>query len=255
MPPGWESTQRVRDRTEADRAVSYADGVSHATGQRADPADQLRAVALRLFVETSYAGASLQQIADAAGYSKSSVLYHFASKEALLESVLEPAVDRIESLLQGSIGRLADETQRAAFVEEFIDFLLEYRLEAHIIVNQGQSLAGSPTVDRARLYIARLADAFSTEVPSVSQRIRLGVGLAGAAYVLATSAVGTRLRDSEAEVRAALIAVVSELVVPTAAAEHPAPTPSRRPSSPDPASATPVSASSPSSATPNRLTV
>ncbi|MEF2977191.1 TetR/AcrR family transcriptional regulator [Subtercola sp. YIM 133946] len=195
--------------------------MSESTTPRADPADELRAVALRLFAQTSYAGASLQQIADAAGYSKSSVLYHFASKEALLEAVLAPAVDTIELLLQGSIGRIADDEQRAEFVEEFIDFLLRYRLEAHIIINQGQSLSGIPTVDRAREYITRLAASFDTELPSVNHRIRLGVGLAGAAYVLATSAVDIDISDSIDEVRAALIDVVSELLVPRSAPATP----------------------------------
>ena len=185
---------------------------------RGDPAEELRAVALRLFVETSYSGASLQQIADAAGYAKSSVLYHFASKEALLEAVLAPAVDKIGVLLESSLGRIADEQQRQAFVEEFIDYLLEYRFEAHIIINQGQSLAGIPVVDDARRYITRLSDAFMSELPTTAQRVRLGVALAGAAYVLAISASE---RDAVAlepldEVREALIAVVSELLVPLA---------------------------------------
>ncbi|WP_203585988.1 TetR/AcrR family transcriptional regulator [Subtercola lobariae] len=199
---------------------------------RTDAAEELRVAALRLFVETSYAGTSLQQIADAAGYSKSSVLYHFASKEALLEAALAPAVERLGVLLAGSVGRVTDTDLRAAFVDEFIDYLLEYRLEAHIIINQGQSLAGIATIDRAREWIARLATAFDSEVPSVSQRIRIGVGLAGAAYVLATSAVEMNVTDSIAEVRAALIDVVSELVVPAA-----------------------VLVPSPTSASPNRLTL
>jgi TetR/AcrR family transcriptional regulator len=215
---------------------------------------------VRLFVETSYAGASLQQIADAAGYSKSSVLYHFASKEALLESALSPAVEKIELLLQDSVGRLSDASKRAAFVEEFIDFLLEYRLEAHIIINQGQSLAGIPTVERAREYISRLAVSFDSEIPSISQRIRLGVGLAGAAYVLSTAAVVGNLDESIDEVRAALIEVLSELVVPSRTAEHPVPavpaTPSEDAASAEPAApsaqATPATPSLPAS--PNRLT-
>ncbi|MCU1478409.1 MAG: hypothetical protein JWQ64_3102 [Subtercola sp.] len=223
MAQNWESTADLTDRTDPDRAVSYSDAVTHAPTPRSDPADELRAVALRLFVETSYAGASLQQIADAAGYSKSSVLYHFASKEALLESVLSPAVEKIERLLHDSVDRLSDESKREAFVEEFIDFLLEYRFEAHIIINQGQSLAGIPTIERAREYIARLAVSFDSEIPSISQRIRLGVGLAGAAYVLVTAAVVGNIDDEVDEVRSALIEVVSELVVPSRVVGHPAP--------------------------------
>ncbi len=40
-----------------------------------DPSEELRQVALKMFAENGYSGTSLQQIADAVGYSKSSVLY------------------------------------------------------------------------------------------------------------------------------------------------------------------------------------
>ncbi|MEA9986392.1 MULTISPECIES: TetR/AcrR family transcriptional regulator [Subtercola] len=189
---------------------------------RSDPAEELRATALRLFVMTSYAGASLQQIADEAGYSKSSVLYHFSSKEALLESALAPAVSKLHALLTNTIGRIADDALRADFIDEFIDFLLEYRFEAHIIINQGQSLAGIETIDRARESIWHLGDAFLNELPSTKQRIRLGVALAGAAYVLATTAADKAGSNTEpiGEVRQALIDVMTELLLPlgTAAA-------------------------------------
>ncbi|TIH40326.1 TetR/AcrR family transcriptional regulator [Subtercola vilae] len=171
---------------------------------------------------TSYAGASLQQIADEAGYSKSSVLYHFSSKEALLESALAPAVSKLHALLTNTIGRIADDALRADFIDEFIDFLLEYRFEAHIIINQGQSLAGIETIDRARESIWHLGDAFLNELPSTKQRIRLGVALAGAAYVLATTAADKAGSNTEpiGEVRQALIDVMTELLLPlgTAAA-------------------------------------
>ncbi|RFA10570.1 hypothetical protein B7R54_16165 [Subtercola boreus] len=185
---------------------------------RPDPSEELKAVALRLFVETSYAGASLQQIADAAGYSKSSVLYHFASKEALLEEALTPAVVRLDSLFQGSIGRIADADLRGTFVEDFIDFLLVYGLEAHIIINQGQSLAGIPIIDRATDFLRRLSDSFVNELATPEQRIRLGIALSGAAYVVATG-VAMQATDQAPieEARSALIAVVTELLVPFAA--------------------------------------
>src|ERR687889_235221 len=66
---------------------------------RVRAADELKHVALEQFASVGFAGTSLQQIADHAGYSKSSVLYHYASKEALLEAAIGPAIDAMESLL------------------------------------------------------------------------------------------------------------------------------------------------------------
>ncbi|RFA17943.1 TetR/AcrR family transcriptional regulator [Subtercola boreus] len=183
---------------------------------RPDPSEELKAVALRLFVETSYAGASLQQIADAAGYSKSSVLYHFASKEALLEAALTPALNGIEAIFENLISRITDDRLRLDFIDEFVDFLLEYGLEAHIIINQGQSLAGIPAIDRARQLIQHLGDKFMTGLPTTEQRIRLGIALAGAAYVVAISVPlqSAAVAETDVDVRRALVDVISEILIP-----------------------------------------
>jgi AcrR family transcriptional regulator len=157
-------------------------------------------IALEQFCEIGYIGTSLQNIADRAGYSKSSVLYHFASKEALLEAAIAPAVDQLDALLTHSINRISSPELREAFVEEFIDYLLEYRLQAHVIINRGS--------------IDRLSESFMAELPTTAQRIRLGVALAGAAYVLVAVPPMAEEVAPLQDVRAALIAVVAELVTP-----------------------------------------
>ena len=63
--------------------------------------DDLRDIALNEFAVAGYAGTSLQRIAELAGLSKSSVLYHFDSKEALLEAAIGPMVARIRRLPGG----------------------------------------------------------------------------------------------------------------------------------------------------------
>lgn len=177
---------------------------------------ELRAVALEQFASVGFAGTSLQQIADIAGYSKSSVLYHFASKEALLEAAIGPAIDRLEELL-GNIGGLrSSAAARQAFIEAFIDFLLQYRLEVHTFINQGQSLAGIAVIDRANASVVALADNFASDLESPEQKIRFGIALGGAAYTLVASMNFTDDRDLLPldEMRTALVAVVSELLAP-----------------------------------------
>ncbi|MCS5734612.1 TetR/AcrR family transcriptional regulator [Herbiconiux daphne] len=173
---------------------------------------ELRLIALQMFAENGYAGTSLQQIADAAGYSKSSVLYHFRSKEALLEESLAPALSELGEFLDSVVARASSDELRAAFVEEFVDLLLEHRLAAHIIINQGQTLADIPAIDAARGYIDRIGESFMSELPTTKQRIRLGVALAGAAYVLVAARPSTAEIESVDEIREALIDVVSELI-------------------------------------------
>src|SRR3954468_22297053 len=98
--------------------------------------DELRAIALSEFARAGYGATSLQRIAELAGLSKSSVLYHFASKEALLEAAIGPAIDRMAEIMTTfeSIGLTG--VARGEFLESFVDFLLEYRLEVHMFINQ-----------------------------------------------------------------------------------------------------------------------
>ncbi|MFB2580557.1 TetR/AcrR family transcriptional regulator [Herbiconiux sp. P15] len=179
-----------------------------------DVAAEIRAIALEMFAEHGYTGTSLQQIADAAGYSKSSVLYHFRSKESLFEEALAPSVAEIEGFLDSIVEKATSDDLRGQFTADFVDLLLAHRLAAHIIINQGQTLSDIPTVDRARGLIERIGQSFMSDLPSTKQRIRLGVALAGAAYIMvATRPSATETEDID-EVREALIDVVGELITP-----------------------------------------
>ena len=181
--------------------------------------DDLRDIALAEFAVAGYAGTSLQRIAEIAGLSKSSVLYHYDSKEALLQAAIGPAIDRMEVILRSIEGTLANADARHAFIEQFVDFLLAHRLEVHMFINQGPGLEDVPVIDRANALIAELATFFSSAVGTVEDHLRFGIALGGAAYVLA-SKQDDELRDgpfaeaAQDEVRGALVTIMAELLEP-----------------------------------------
>lgn len=186
---------------------------------RVRASDELRQAALEQFATVGFAASSLQQIADHAGYSKSSVLYHFSSKEALLESAIGPAIDLLETLLGDFVAGGRTPEARAVFIERFVDFLLGNRLAVHTFVNQAQSLRGLPVIERANVAIQGLAESICADDASVAEQMRFGVALAGATYTLVAGATfldadsqGRRVDD--VEVRGALISVLSELLIP-----------------------------------------
>ncbi len=187
-------------------------------GARQNAGPELRKIALTQFAFVGFAGTSLQQIADAAGYSKSSVLYHFSSKEALLDEVLSPAIDRLEGIVDGLAASGGSAAGRAAFIDDFIEFLLELRLELHTFINQVHSLGGIAVIDRARALIVRLSETLCDERASVEDRLRFGIALGGAAYSLVAEM--TFLGDEIAppdELRVALRTVITELIATVAA--------------------------------------
>jgi len=175
--------------------------------------EELRTIALAEFTAAGYAGTSLQRIAELAGVSKSSVLYHFDSKEHLLEAAIGPAIDRMSDVLapleDGGLFRGA----RTEFLESFVDFLLEYRLEVNMFINQGPSLVDVPVIERANALVRRLAGLFSTSSSSLEEKMRFGIALGGAAYMLCTAQTFDLPEVGEPdETRAVLITILTDLL-------------------------------------------
>lgn len=180
-------------------------------------ASELRDVALAEFAGAGFAATSLQRIADRAGLSKSSVLYHYSSKETLLEAAIGPAIDSLDAFVTSFEGMRLTVGNRQAFVEGFTDFLLAHRLEVHLFINQGPALVDVPVIDRVNAVILRLADFFASNSSSTLDTMRFGVALGGAAYILGAA----QNYDIEPlpvdETRAALVTIMSELLAPVSA--------------------------------------
>ncbi|WP_350349585.1 TetR/AcrR family transcriptional regulator [Agromyces sp. G08B096] len=187
----------------------------HATS-RVRAADELKHVALEQFASAGFAATSLQTIADHAGYSKSSVLYHYASKEALLEAAIEPAVAEFEHVLDDYLaGRGSG--RRRLLVDRVVDLLLAHREAVHVFLIQGQSLADLPIIARANAAVRRLARTIGEERESVADQVRFGIALGGAAFLLTAGrsfADADTLPDDEA-LRDALRSVLADLLAPS----------------------------------------
>jgi AcrR family transcriptional regulator len=172
-------------------------------------ADELRRVALELFASSGYHATSLQHIAEVAGVSKASVLYHYSSKEVLLEAALAPAIDRLGVILDDASGLTGD--ARLSFLEAMVDVLLQYRLEVSIFVTQSAALQDIPIVERANAFIERIAAFFAANVDSPEEKMRFGIALGGTAYLLAQA---RHLDDFPGDdvIRPVLIQIIGELV-------------------------------------------
>lgn len=179
-------------------------------------ASDLRAIALAEFAGAGYTGTSLQRIADRAGLSKSAVLYHYASKEVLLEEAIAPAIDELDAMLAELLAGQPGQAARRDFVEAFTDFLLRRRLEVHMFINQGPSLVDVPVIDRANDLVRRMAAFFESTTASVQDRMRFGIALGGAAYTLCMEGSFGLDPAPEHETRDALVSIMTELLAPMA---------------------------------------
>lgn len=174
--------------------------------------------ALKQFAAVGFDGASLQRIAADAGLSKSSVLYHFASKEALLDAALRPAVEDLAVLVEEMVA-LADDASRRAFLVRFVDYLYEHRLAIAVIFNHGQALHGHAVVDEADALVRHLAERLKPDGSADRSMLRFGVALSGAAFMLVAADRWSLNHVPDEEVRAELIDVLGEFVLGPSAAQ------------------------------------
>lgn len=188
---------------------------------RVSRSDDLRLIALDEFATAGYAATSLQRIADLADSSKASVLYHYDSKERLLEAVLAPALDDLDALIDTTAARGLELEHRPAFLEAFVDYLLQHRQVVHLVINQGSTLEDVPVMQRALGLMRRLAELFDLAASSPVEKLRYGIALGGAAYCLAAARQLAVEEEDPVVLRAALLAVIGELLLPSGA---PAPT-------------------------------
>lgn len=106
----------------------YHDRVTSAQTTRAAQAESTRRAVLdtarRLFAERGYAGASLQDIADAAGVTKANVYYYFRTKDAILDALLEERISSLENAL-ATAEKIDDVRQRRVLlIDAFVDQVL-----------------------------------------------------------------------------------------------------------------------------------
>jgi AcrR family transcriptional regulator len=67
-----------------------------------DTRQRLIDVAVDLFTRYSFAGTSLQMIADELGFTKAAIYHHFRTREQLLDAVVEPILDRLRVIIDAA---------------------------------------------------------------------------------------------------------------------------------------------------------
>jgi TetR/AcrR family transcriptional regulator len=108
-----------------------------AAAERPTP-EQILGVATRLFAEHGFDGTSLQDIADAVGLRKPSLLYHFPSKDDLRRAVLASLLSRWNDILPRLLmAAHSGEDQFTALVDETVGFFAADPDRARLLLREG----------------------------------------------------------------------------------------------------------------------
>jgi len=110
---------------------------------------QILTHATRLFAEQGYDGTSVQQIAEAVGIRRPSLLYHFKSKDELREHVLSEMLAHWNSVLPGLLLKASAGERFDATMEALSAFFIEDPERARLFLRE--------TLDRPKQMQAMLA--------------------------------------------------------------------------------------------------
>jgi AcrR family transcriptional regulator len=81
-------------------------------------------VAIRLFTRHSFAGTSLQMIADELGVTKSAVHHHFRSREELLTAVVEPLIGQLQATIEAAEALRGRHARAEHLLTGFVDLVV-----------------------------------------------------------------------------------------------------------------------------------
>lgn len=108
----------------------------HLVGSGMDVRAKILGEATRLFAKKGVDGTSLQEISEAVGVRKPSLLYHFPSKEALHDSVLRHVISHLSEALPRLLKAAAREDRFDAILDETIGFFAEDPDRARLLLRE-----------------------------------------------------------------------------------------------------------------------
>lgn len=92
-----------------------------------DTRQRLIEAAVALFTRHSFAGTSLQMIADELGFTKAAIYHHFRTREQLLEAVLEPILAELQMIVESAEKRRTAHARAEHMLSGYADLAVRNR--------------------------------------------------------------------------------------------------------------------------------
>lgn len=133
--------------------------------------------ARELFARKGVQKTSLQEIATQLGITKPALYYHFASREELVRSIVQPLVDDGEAYIAGQEKQA--EIDPRALLEGYFDFHVRYRADLVLVLTELTTLADLGLVDTVFAWRGRLTTLLFGSSPTLAESTRAVVALGG----------------------------------------------------------------------------
>lgn len=166
----------------------------------ANTRDRLLNAALRLFAMHSFAGTSLQMIADNLGVTKAAIYHHFKTRDDILTAVVRPALEELRELIARAETQRTPSARVDVLLTGFVDMTVRHReLIGMLGTDPGVGHALSSHPDIAELFGKPLSLLASNE-PSPAGEINASLVLSGIACT-ASSPLLTHIDDETLRVQ------------------------------------------------------
>jgi AcrR family transcriptional regulator len=142
-----------------------------------DTRQRIQDVARELFAAKGVQRTSLQDIADRLGLTKPALYYHFASREELVRSIVQPLIDEGEEFLAAQERNGVVEPR--ALLEGYFDFHYRHRADLLVIVAELSTLTELGFVDRVLAWRDSLGKLIFGPRPTLAQAARAVIAFGG----------------------------------------------------------------------------
>ena len=171
-------------------AASRAPARSDTNGGGEGTRDRILDAALRLFAERSFAGTSLQMIADEMGLTKAAVYHHFRTREDLLSALAEPALAEMRGLIEAAAAQRTPNARAEYMLTGFVDLALRYRKLTAMLAADQAMIHLFRTHGHYDELVGRPLTLLAGSSPEPAGRIGAAVAMAGIASTAGRELIG-----------------------------------------------------------------
>jgi AcrR family transcriptional regulator len=161
----------------------------------ADSRQRFIDAAIVLFARHSFAGTSLQMIADEVGVTKSAVHHHFRTREELLNAVIEPVLGGLQAAVEAAEGQRGRRARAESMLTGVVDLAVTNRMLVPMLFGD----PGAIEMLRSRTEVGELANRLNTLLadidPGVGGWIKADMVMSGIA-----GGISPRTRDVDDDV-------------------------------------------------------
>ena len=134
-------------------------------------------VAAGIFATYGFAHTSVQQIADAVGYSKAGLLHRFGSKQALHRAVIETGTAAVQEVIDEATAHAEGADRARHTIEVFATHVFERPGMVQLMLHAFDPTAEDPGTEEIQALGYRLVDLLDRPVSTPAERLRVVLAL------------------------------------------------------------------------------